>query len=376
MTTPLDAVALTRELLAFETINPPGHEQACAEHLARSLEGAGLSVRLHAFGDRRTNLVATVGGNGDRLPLCFTGHLDTVPLGAAPWRFDPFAGEIAEGRLYGRGSSDMKAGVAAFVVAASSLAERLTGTPGVALVITGGEETGCDGAAALARDDVLGRAGALVVAEPTANAPLAGHKGALWLKAVTRGVTAHGSMPELGVNAVYKAARAVSRLEDFGFNLEPHPHLGKPTLNVGSVHGGLNINSVPDRAEIGIDIRTVPGLDHDRLRHGIAGYLGDDVELEPLVDLGPVWTDPRDPWFESVLNTVAAVTAERTGIRTAAYFTDASVLTPAYDGPPTVILGPGEPTMAHQTDEYCRIDHIEQAVEIYRRLILRWCGLA
>ena len=175
--------------------------------------------------------------------------------------------------------------LAAFVVAAVSLAERLTGTPGVALVITGGEETGCDGAAALARDGILGRAGALVVAEPPANAPLAGHKGALWLKAVTRGVTAHGSMPELGVNAVFKAARAVSRLEDFDFNLEPHPHLGKPTLNVGSVHGGLNINSVPDRAEIGIDIRTVAGLDHDRLRHGIAGYLGDDVELEPLVDL-------------------------------------------------------------------------------------------
>jgi succinyl-diaminopimelate desuccinylase len=77
-----------------------------------------------------------------------------------------------------------------------------------------------------------------------------------------------------------------------------------------------------------------------------------------------------------VLDTVAAVTGERTGIRTAAYFTDASVLTPAYDAPPTVILGPGEPTMAHQTDEYCRIDRIEQAVEIYRRLILRWCGLA
>jgi hypothetical protein len=100
-----------------------------------------------------------------------------------------------------------------------------------------------------------GQAGALVVAEPTTNRPLCGHKGALWLKATTRGVTAHGSMPDKGVNAIYAAARAVGRLEAFDFNVARHPVMGAPTLNVGTLHGGLNLNSVPDRAEIGIDIR-------------------------------------------------------------------------------------------------------------------------
>src|SRR6266498_2846770 len=133
-----------------------------------------------------------------------------------------------------------------------------------------GEETGSEGAFALARRGMRGQAGALVVAEPTTNRPLCGHKGALWLKATTRGVTAHGSMPEKGVNAIYAAARAVGRLEAFDFNVARHPVMGAPTLNVGTLHGGLNLNSVPDRAEIGIDIRTIPGMLHGLLRDQIA----------------------------------------------------------------------------------------------------------
>ena len=146
---------------------------------------------------------------GDKLPIAFTGHTDTVPLGAQPWSVPPHEGLVKEGRLWGRGSSDMKSGVAAFVAAALRHAARLEGTAGVVLYITAGEETGCEGAFALARRGMQGQAGALVVAEPTSNRPLCGHKGALWLKATTRGVTAHGSMPDQGVNAVYAAARAV-----------------------------------------------------------------------------------------------------------------------------------------------------------------------
>src|SRR5690606_32543740 len=108
-----------------------------------------------------------------------------------------------DGRLWGRGASDMKSGVAAFVVAAIEMASRLAGTPGIVLYITAGEETGSAGAFKLAERGMRGEAGALVVAEPTSNRPLCGHKGALWLKAITHGVTAHGSMPEEGVNAVY-----------------------------------------------------------------------------------------------------------------------------------------------------------------------------
>ncbi len=368
-----DPIELTRTLVAFNTINPPGNERPCAEYLGRLLEAGGFTVTYHEFADQRTSLVARIGGSRDKAPLCFTGHIDTVPLGAQPWSVDPFAGEIADGKIYGRGTTDMKAGVAAFVVAVLQLAPLLSAGPGVVLVITAGEETGCEGAYHMAGlGDVLGEAGAIVVAEPSSNQPWIGHKGALWLTARTTGVTAHGSMPEKGVNAVYKAAHAISKLEDFDFNIARDAVLGKPTLNVGSVHGGLNINSVPDLAEIGIDIRTIPAQDHTAIRTDLAGYLGDDVALASVVDVRGVLTDPANDWMQDIFGIMTDILGEKPEARTAAYFTDASALTPAYGGVPTVILGPGEAAMAHQTDEYCVVARIVEAVEAYTQIGKRW----
>lgn len=370
-----DAVTLTRDLIRFDTVNPPGNERPCAEHLGRLLQDAGFAVSYHDLAPGRASLIARVGG-GEKPPLCFTGHIDTVPLGAMPWSKDPFAADVEGDRLYGRGASDMKGGVAAFVFAMIDLMPGLAEGPGVELVITAGEETGCEGAFHLAGlGDALGRAGAVVVAEPSANYPYVGHKGALWLKARSRGVTAHGSMPERGVNAIHKAARAITKLEDFDFNVARHAVLGKPTLNVGTVHGGMNVNSVPDQADIGIDIRTIPGQDHGGVRASLESYLGDDVEIDATVDVEAVWTDPADAWVKEVFAVMAPLLGEAPETRGATYFTDAAALTPAYGGPPTVILGPGEPHLAHQTDEYCLVSRIDQAVEAYRRLARSWCGI-
>src|SRR5262249_25802214 len=157
--------------LAFNTINPPGMERACARHLGALLESAGFTVSYHEFADTRTSLIARIGGSESKAPICFTGHIDTVPLGAKPWGRDAFAGETDGDRRYGRGSTDMKGGVAAFVVVAIELARHLERGPGLVLVITAGEEIGCEGARYLADHRLLDRAGAIVVAEPTANYP-------------------------------------------------------------------------------------------------------------------------------------------------------------------------------------------------------------
>jgi succinyl-diaminopimelate desuccinylase len=372
----MNAIELTRDLIRFNTINPPGNERDCAHHLARLLQDGGFAVAFHEFGPGRTSLVARLGGASGSAPHCFTGHIDVVPLGAAPWTHEPFTAELDGGRLWGRGSSDMKSGVAAFVVAALELAPKLRTTPGLVLVITAGEETSCEGARHLVSvRNALGAAGAIVVAEPTGNAPCVGHKGALWLEARTRGVTAHGSMPERGVNAIYKAARAVLKLEAFRFDAAPHPVLGGPTLNVGTITGGLNVNSVPDAARTGIDIRTIPEVKHAALRDRLAEYLGDDVSVTVVSDAEGVWTDPEHPWVQEIFAVAERIAGVAPGVRAAPYFTDASVLTPAYGGPPTVILGPGEAGLAHQTDEYCLTERIEQAVEMYVELARRWCGV-
>lgn len=369
-----DPVALAQRLIRFDTVNPPGRERDCAEYLANLLTAARFTTTLVPLGEGRASLIARRGNARGGKPLVFTGHIDVVPLGTRPWAFEPFAGEVRDGRLLGRGSSDMKSGVAAFVAAAIDTAVSVEDRMEVALIITAGEETGCDGAESIVAAGLHGSAGALVVCEPTANLPFVGHKGALWLKAVLKGITAHGSMPEYGDNAVYKAARAVNRLSCFHFGVEPHAVLGAPTLNVGSFHGGLNINSVPDRAEVEIDMRTIPGVEHAQLRERVRAHMEEETELNTLIDLPGVWTSPQDPWVERVAAITAGITGDARGVKTATYFSDASVLVPAMGGAPALILGPGEPAQAHQTDEWCSIERLLQSYRIYCALMEDWAA--
>ena len=373
MKTDLDPLSLTRELLAFNTINPPGVERNCAEYVGQLLEDGGFKVDFYEFDESRTSLIARMEGSEKKAPICFTGHLDTIPLGAKRWSKDPFKGEVDGDKLYGRGSSDMKSGVAAMIVASLRLAKMSKGKAPMTLVITAGEETGSQGAAYLSNlGNVLGKSGAIVVGEPTSNYPLVGHKGSLWLEIQTTGVTAHGSMPEKGVNAIYKAVEAVTKLQKFDFNVPPHPFLGKPTLNVGTIAGGLNINSVPDRATIGVDIRTIPGLNNNDVYEKLQSYLGEEVKLRRVVDVDSVTADPQDDWIQEVFAILESILKERPEPRGVAYFTDASILTPAFGNPPTVILGPGEPDMAHKTDEFCYISKIEEAAQAYLEIATKW----
>tara|TARA_Y100000588_G_C13829296_1_gene742868 strand:+ start:43 stop:732 length:690 start_codon:yes stop_codon:yes gene_type:complete len=215
--------------------------------------------------------------------------------------------------------------------------------------------------------------GAMIVAEPSYNLPKVGHRGALWLRMRTAGKTAHGSMPELGVNALYKAARAVTHLEDFDFNIARHPHLGGNSLSVGNLHSGLNVNSVPDAATMEVDVRTIPGVNHETVRRNFHQYLGSDIEeIYPFVNLDSVWTDPENPWVKRVFDVITPFLGERPAVEALPFFTDAAVLKPAFGDVPTVILGPGETHMAHQTDEFCVVERIPHAVAIYKTLIEDW----
>lgn len=367
----LNPLHLAQKLIAFNTANPPGQEKDCAQYVGKLLEDGGFNTGLYEFARGRTSVVAKLEGHGPS--ICFTGHMDTVPFGSAPWNRDPLGGEVDGNKLYGRGSSDMKGGLAAMVVAALNFAGRPNRGAGLTLVLTAGEETGCRGARYLAElQGVLGEAGAMVIGEPTSNYPLIGHKGVLWLEAKTTGLAAHGSMPERGVNAIYKAARAISALEKYAFNTAPHPSLGSPTLNVGLVSGGMNINSVPDKAVFGIDVRTVPGQSNQSAFEELKSYLGDEVEFERLLDLEGIWTDPQHEWVLKVFEIMEKYLKEKPEARSVSYFTDGSVLAPAFKNPPAVILGPGDPAMAHKTDECCCVSKIEEIAEAYVEIAEKW----
>ena len=369
-----EVLLLTQELIRFNTVNPPGQEEACVAFLAKRLEDAGLEVKTYAFSPGRPTLLARLRGAGHKPPICYTGHVDTVPLGDSPWRRDPFSGEADGDRLYGRGASDMKGGVAACVVSAMEMAGYPDRQADILLVMTAGEETGCEGAAHIASlNGVLGEAGALVVAEPTSNRLCIGHKGVLWLEMETRGLAAHGSMPLEGVNAIYPAAEAALKLREMDPGYPAHPFLGPATLNVGTIAGGTRINMVPDQAVIQVDIRTVPGQASDETLGRLKTVLGPEVTIRVLLDFDAVASDPDDPWIREVSAVVSARSGGTASSEGLSYFTDASVLTPAFNSPPTIILGPGDAEMAHKTDESCSISRLTEAVAIYTGISRRWC---
>jgi succinyl-diaminopimelate desuccinylase len=368
----MDAVSLTKDLLHFDTVNPPGRERDCARHAGKLLQDWGYTVEYHEYEDSRTSVIARAGGKAGKDPLCLTGHLDVVPLGTRKWSKDPFAGETDGDKLYGRGSSDMKAGIAAILAAAKTFSGKLEGKPGVVLVLTAAEEGGCIGSQHLATlPKLMGRAGAIVVGEPTSNYPMVGHKGSIKFHAAFKGVSAHGSMPHLGVNAVYKAAKAIGKLEEFKFGVPKHPIMGEPTLNVGTVEGGSGVNLVPDLAKVGVDIRTVPGTNHEEVLARLKTLLG-DAEVEVFANNNPVWTEPQEAWVKRVFELCRPILKEKPEARTAPYMTDAANLRKVYAGAPTLILGPGEAAMAHQTDEYCHVERIRQSVAIYEAILDDW----
>jgi succinyl-diaminopimelate desuccinylase len=343
------------------------------------LEEAGFHISYHEFADRRTSVIATIGGMCEKPPICFTGHLDVVPLGMAAWAHDPFSGELDGDRIYGRGSSDMKSGVAAFVVAAIQLAPFLKNSPGLTLVLTAGEEVGCEGAKFLAQQKVLDRAGAIVIAEPTANYPHVGHRGLLWVEIEAVGKTAHASMPEEGVNAIFKMNKVIDQLEHFDWKhhcgVDCHPLMGKPTMNVATIHGGLNTNSVPDSVKLTVDMRTIPGIDHAHLCQSIQSLIGQQGKVRKLVETPVLYSEPGE-WLERLFDISTPFVGERPLPKAIMFSTDGADLKRAFGGDiPAVILGPGEPQLAHQTDEWCSMERIGQSVDIFDRVMRDWNDL-
>ena len=367
-----DVIELTRKLVEFNNINPPGNEHEIAEFVGQFLAENGFSIDYHQLELNRQTLIAEKGLIAEKPPIVLTGHFDTVPLGDQPWSEDPFAGTIKDGKIFGRGTTDMKAGVATMIVASVRAFKDATPKGGVRLIFTAGEEPGCHGALHLANTAYnLGKASAIIVGEPTANIPAIGHKGALYLKVSTSGKTAHSSMPDLGINAIYKAARAITKIENFKFLAEKDELHGFPTINVGLINGGKNLNSVPDHVEFTIDIRSTGKLSHSEILERLSAELGEEVNIQTLVDLPAVSSDENSS-FVKVVYEVCGVNPETQNLRKSLpYMTDGAVLQQLYGDVPTVILGPGQPEMAHQTDEFCYVSKIEEAVEIYKNIILK-----
>jgi succinyl-diaminopimelate desuccinylase len=306
------------------------------------------------------------------------GHLDTVPIGDMKnWSYDPFASEVADGKLYGRGSADMKGPVAALAETLILYTEAKHEKP-LVMLATSDEESGCSGAEEVAASGLLKGIKFGVCAEPTSLGILIGEKGMFWSKVVSRGKSAHGSRPEEGVNAIEACMDAIKILTS-----EPYPYtedefLGQPTMNIGMIQGGIKINVVPDTCDALLDMRIVKDQDPDTLLKAMntrleSAGLSDRVHVEYVHGKPAVMTPTNAEIVGIAKSAVAKITGTEPSLGTATYGTDCSVLQPKV-GILHVICGPGSIQQAHQPDEYIRLDELYQSFDIYLEIASHFSG--
>lgn len=377
-----DALALTRALVAIDSRNPslapdaPG-EGPVARALADILTDWGFRVDLLEAAPGRPNVVARIGGGNGGRSLLLNGHLDTV--GVEGMTHAPFAPDERDGRLFGRGSADMKGGIAAMCTAAWRAAQRdLGGEVVVAAVVD--EEFASLGTRALLEAGV--RADAAIVTEPTRLAVCPAHRGFAWCDVTVHGRAAHGSRYDIGVDAIAHAAQLVGELDAYQRDTlvaRTHPLLGHASLHAGTIQGGSGISTYPERCVVSFERRTLPGergaefarevaAACDRVRARIPGFRAD-------VAPGLV-QEPNDvPLDHPIVTALAAATRARGlagSVEGLSCWTDAALLSAA--GIPAVCFGPGDIALAHAAEEHVPVDEVARATDVLTTVILDWCG--
>ncbi len=398
----IDAAEVARvcaELVRLNTANPPGNERQAAEYAAGYLAPAGFTPHYLPYPDEgarasvvcrlRTTLPAEQpaspeqAGTTGRVPaLIFSGHLDVVPPGVQPWRFEPFAGTVTEGQVWGRGSADMKSGVAAMLVAARVLGEAGLPLRGDLLcAATAGEEAGMQGAAQVAEWPELGPVEGIIISEPTDNTLGLAERGVLWIELTTYGQTAHGSTPYLGRNAINMMRKLLDAFDRLELPFTPHPILGQATYSVNTLHGGTVQNMVPDQCMAWIDMRTVPGQDHAAILRRVEDTIADLASREPgfratvrsPFDLPSVDTPSQLPLVQRFAAAVQFATGQPVPTSAVRFATEAGIYVPRL-GVPVVIFGPGHPDQAHQPDEHAPVAKLVEAAQIYLAIALEVLG--
>jgi len=369
----VDCVKFCQELIRIKSVNPPGDELQAAEYVVSVLKKIGMEVELIKHSPTRASVLARLKSSRKKPALLFNGHLDTVPVGAEKWIHEPFQGDQSEGKIWGRGSADMKGGLAVLMVAAKALVDARVPLQGdLILTATAGEEVDSLGAIAVAGRRDLGPIQAVVIPEPSYNDVFVAEKGAFWLELTTQGKTAHGSMPEQGRNAIMMMVALINELEKLTFPYKEHPLLGGFSKSINTISGGVKTNVVPDSCVVTVDMRTVPGQDHRAILKQVEDLIADlsrrmaDFKASAKVanDRAPVETSPNDPIVQNFYDVVAEVAGERPVPKGVRYYTDAVAFVPVLRIP-MIICGPGDAKLAHQPNEHVEVSKLVQAARIY-----------
>ena len=371
---------LAAALVAIDSVNPdlvPGGsgEEAIGRFVAGWLADAGLEVSREEIAPGRWNVVGVAPGSGGGRTLLLNGHMDTVGVAGMDAPFEP---RVADRRLYGRGAYDMKASLAAAMVACAR-ARTLPLRGDVVIATVADEEVASIGSAAVA---AAVRADAAIVAEPTDERVAVAHRGFAWVSVETVGRAAHGSRPDLGIDAIAKMGRVLVELEELDRSLRgspTHPLLASGSVHASLIEGGQELSSYPERCRLRLERRTIPGETPDvverEVRAVVDGAAAGDPSFraEVAVEFArePFEIDPSEAIVAAVRRHAGEVTGKDPDVVGVPFWTDAAVFSAA--GIPTVLYGP-RGAGAHAIEEWVDLDSVARCADVYLAVAAEICA--
>lgn len=374
---------LLQSFIETDTQNPPGNESRLAKKIHDFLQDAGrgndnLSLKLVPCEESgRESLLACLKGRGQRRPIILCGHMDTVLIGdVRQWKYAPDKFSVSQGLAYGRGTSDMKSGLAAIVYAFSQAAASGEAPAGdIYLAATADEESNGMGAAALAPYLPLDDA-TVYIAEPTNNDIGVCSKGTLWLQVECSGKTAHGAYPERGINAIEGAYQLYQALQSLCQGYQ-YDLLGQTTCTITGIRGGVKTNMVADACTMTLDIRTTPDVSNGELLEQADGIIeklmtekeGLQISYKILNDRSAVSVDQDSEDVAALFDIIKRETGKEAVYKGIKFFSDASVFLRFSPQVTCIQFGPGREDNAHIVDEYVELDHYYSSIRCYHKLL-------
>ena len=370
-----NARKLLTDLLSIHSVNGLDREADAAEYLRSYFISHGIAADIQEIDGKRANVIAFLPGRTPGRSMIWNGHLDTVPYGdPEKWHTDPAVPTEKDGRIYARGASDMKSGLAAMVYALCNLEERPAFD--IQFIGTCDEEKNGMGAETVLRDGLMADAGFLLVGEPTAMRLGTAQKGCLWLEMNVEGRTSHGAYPQNGANAVEYGMAAAEALRSYVCGFQ-HPLLGSSTAQVTRIEGGVANNMTPDRCRLVMDIRMTPPLDREMVLCAAETVLEKIRQEKPQIGIRfevlnhrrAIEVSPEHPVVSSLRKEIirAGYEGSQTGI---SFFTDASILDRMGEKD-ICLFGPGDPDLAHQPDEYVPVSRYLDAIRILQAFAMQ-----
>ena len=384
-----ELVKLTQELVRIPSHKDhPGFERDVANHIHNYLLDQGIDSELHPVVNGRPNVIARIEGSGEGKSLMYNGHTDTV----LPYNMtvEPFEANISDGKIYGRGSVDMKGSLAAFIISMVAL-KRSGFKPKGDIIFTAviGEEGKSEGTEYIVQSDI--RADAAIVGEPSDYEYAIGHRGLEWFDVTFYGKASHSGRPDRGVNAIEHAMTFISKVKEELYPIlreKYDEYMGGSVMNFGTITGGTEQSTVADKCVLRIDRRYIPGEDKDTVMkeyQDIIDKLSDEdptfrakIEITPESLLAlyhpPLITSFNEPIVTAVREGIKEVVEYEPTITRGIGWSDAALLK-TYANIPTVVFGPGDLSLAHTEEEHIKIVDLVNAVDIYSRITQKFTSL-